>query len=74
MYIRFSGPAFICIRQPEDQFAFWCIENPVRCMGVLQLEQELRFCKAKLATRGSTRYSVGDEKLIYKKIIMIHKN
>ncbi len=40
-------------------------ENPVRCMGLLRLEQELRLCKAKLAMRSSTRYSINDEKLIY---------
>ena len=40
-------------------------ENPVKCMGLLRLEQELKLCKAKLEMRTSTKYSENDETLVY---------
>lgn len=40
-------------------------ENPVRCMGLARLEQELKMCKAVLKLRTSTKYSENDGTLIY---------
>ena len=40
-------------------------ENPVRCLGLARLAQELRLCKAILQMRSSTKYKENDKSLIY---------
>lgn len=65
--IKLSVSHFLRIFHDENEREAWTryrVENPIRCMGLERLAQDLKLCKAVLKLRSSTNYQENDSKLV----------